>query len=364
MSDIWYKPSLAENTPPLRARVRVCWGGRYFVAWRDTNPKTRARCWAVEIGDGVVDYWPMKRWPRSLEHLPDEPELFQPRDPENWPYPLPAPEATVEPRMHSARGSGRFLSGASDAHSASARGSGRYAGMSAQAAQSDAVRAAIEAETGITLEGLARERAEQESEADGRPSRWWRDATQVVYAPAGHVSRDQAEARVLRAILTDGMRPYKLNSALSRAWPQELIEWAEAQKALAEDPKADLRERFVPSPDDVSDSLIAMKWFAALDPPQLRPDGEYTISENFTRDQVLLILRALEPPYTWRQIGRHELVGPVSHTQARKFYREALERIWRAANGFKVFEHVSVRDELGALRERNRAHKRSETAGV
>lgn len=357
MTDLWYRPSLAQNTPPLRARCRVVWGGRRFVAWRDTHPKTRRRCWAVEVGDGLVDYWPPKRWPRSMQSVGDEPELFQPRDPESWPYPLPEPERTSEEgRMYSTRGSGR-----GGAAGSGQPAGGRYAAMSAQAAASDANRAEIEAALGFTLGDLARERAQGDSAAEREEpgARWWRDAAAVEYHPKGAVTQQMAEARVLRAILTDGLRPWKDGRVLARAWPQEFLDWAEAQKRLAEDPKADLRERFVPSPDDVSDSLVAMSWFAALDPPQLRPDGAYTIAADFTRDQVVLILRALEPPYTWRQIGRHELVGRVSHTQARRFYKAALERVWRAANGFPVFDHVTVVDELAALRERNRAAKRS-----
>ena len=346
MSDLWYRPSLAENTPPLRARCRIVWGGRTFVAWRDTHPKTRRRCWAVEIGDGLVDYWPPKVWPRSMRDLGDEPELFQPRDPANWPYPLPAPERTIEPRMTSTRGSGRF------------------AAMTQQSARSAATLAEIERETGVSLDRLAAERSAHARDRDDPGARWWRDSATIVYAPPGHITREMAEGRVMRAILTDGLRPWKQDGVLTRAWPQELIEWAEAQKRLAEDPKHDLRERFVPSPDDISDNLIAMRWFAALDPPQLRPDGEYTISADFVADQVVLILRALEPPYTWRQIANHELVPASSHTDARRLYRRALERVWRAANGFEVFDHVRVRDELAALKDRNRAYKRRETEGV
>ncbi|MBL8844778.1 MAG: hypothetical protein JNN24_03310 [Hyphomicrobium zavarzinii] len=355
MSDVWYRPDAEANTPPLRARCRVVWGGRMFAAWRDTHPKTRRRCWAVELGDGIVDYWPPKQWPCSFRGMGEEPELFQPRHPESWPYPLPEPERASEAgRMYSTRGSGRGT------------GSARYGAMAAQAAQSAAAVAEIESALGFTLDDLRRERAADAAgdEERGHGSRWWKDSSLLTYSQPGEITRDEAEARILRAILTDGLRPWKQGERLRRAWPQELIDWAEAQKALAEDPRTDTRERFVPSPDDISDSLVAMKWFAALDPPQLRPGASDAhvasapIRQDFTRDQVLLILRALEPPYTWRQIGRHELVGRVSHTQARRFYRDALERVWRAANGFKVFDHVTVRDELAALRERNRAFKR------
>lgn len=344
MSEVWYRPDAEANTPPLRARCRVVWGGRMFAAWRDTHPKTRRRCWAVDLGDGIVDYWPPKQWPRSYRGMGDEPELFQPRHPESWPYPLPEPERASEAgRMYSTRGSGRGT------------GSARYGAMAAQAAQSAAAVAEIESALGFTLDDLRRERAAEAAADEDRGRRWWKDSSLLTYSQPGEITRDEAEARILRAILTDGLRPWKQGERLRRAWPQELIDWAEAQKTLAEDPRADTRERFVPSPDDISDSLVAMKWFAALDPPQLRREAILT---EFTRDQVLLILRALEPPYTWRQIGRHELVGRVSHTQARRFYRDALERIWRAANGFKVFDHVTVRDELAALRERNRVFKR------
>lgn len=372
--DRWYQPDLEANTPPLRARTRILWGGRRFVAWRDTHPKTRRRCWAVELGDGIVEYWPPKAsgrnpasggWPRSFRDMGDEPELWQPRDPENWEYPLPEPvTAAAQGRFHSTRGSGRYIGGASDAQvlpEASRMGHPRYAAMSAQADASDAARAEIEAAVGFTLDDLARDRAQSASEADRIEPRWWRDSSLVTYSPSGVVSMGEAEARVLRAILTDGLRPWKRGEPV-RAWPQEFLDWADAQKKMAEDPKADIRERFVPTRDDIRDSLVAMTWFAALDPPQLRPDGYGTINQDFTRDQVLLILRALEPPFTWRQIGRHQLIG-CSHTQARKHYREAVERVWRAANGLQVFKHVRVRDELAALKERNRAHKRSQ-AGV
>lgn len=350
----WYRPNIEANTPPLRARCRVQWGGRVFVAWRDTHPKTRRRCWSVEIGDGLVEYWPPKQWPRNYRDMGDEPDLFQPRDPEHWEYPLPEPVAAP-----------------AESVMVSSRGSGRFSAMSAQAAQSDATRREIESALGFTMDDLARERAEDGTRADDIASRWWRDASLVTYSPQGDVTLAEAEARVLRAILTDALRPWKHGAQQVRAWPQEFTDWIEAQRKLAEDPKADLRERFAPSRDDIRDSLVAMGWFAKLDPPQLRPGASDAhasgasapIREEFTRDQVLLILRAIEPPYTWRQIGQHELVGGVSHTQARRFYKEAIDRVWRAANGMPVFKHVSVRDELGALRERNRAHKRSQ-AGV
>lgn len=305
MSDRWYKPTRTPHAmPPLRAYVRVVWEGRQFVARREIDPRSKRMCWAVMRSSTEFEYWPPKRgWPRGVrwgkvartETFAPEPSLYQPLDPSDtiWQiFPLPDPEPPAF--------------------------GGKFAPLVEHPTPSPP--------------------APEEMRED-----WWRDPGLVTYSDAPHIGRSEAEGRVMRAILTDGLRPWKPRTAPASGWPKAFQDADERCSAST----------FDPTPRDVSDSIIAMGWFAALDPPEMRRGA---IRSTYTEPQLLLILRAQDPPFTWREIeillGRPEKV-------ARRRYRDATEAIMRAANGDQVFDHIPQRDRAAELRARNRRAKRA-----
>lgn len=309
MTDRWYRPTLEPMIPPLRAKVRVFWEEHTFIAWRDVHPKTRARCWAVVMKDGEIAYWPPRHgWPRGPRwfkgarayRFSPEPALFQPLDLSQpiWrTVPMPGPVApTFGPK---------FSAGCSP--------------------------------------------REPVDEIDARDD-WWRDPSALTYSAPPYIGRAEAEGRIMRAILTDGLMPWKSRATLA-GWPKALIE---AAAKRAEQSTNAYRPPFKPTPRDVSDNITAMRWFAMLDPPELRRTA---IRDEYTDHQLALILRAQDPAYTWREVG---LALGLSHEGARKFYAKTIEMIERGANGKQVFDDLPQRDRLAETRERNRRAKRGE----
>ncbi len=291
-SEKWYDSK--TDLPPLKAAVRVNWSGHVFIAMRVVHPKRARVEWATVV-DGELVYLPRKKDRRKWDA---QPGAWQPKDAAQWPYDLPepiyrpdrppAPEAPSQPEI---------------------------------------------------------DRLEAR---DPKSAFWWRDAAQVTYSPAGLITAREAEARVKRAILTDGLRKEKFARMTQHAWPAELLEVAEA----IDNPDRPLPARFEPTPADIDDSLVAMAWFAALDPPEMR---HMPIRPNFVILQSVLILRAVEPPYTWEQTGRE--IGR-SHTRAQQLHAEAVERITKAANGGFAYDHIRT-DHIAELRKRNREAART-----
>ena len=278
-TDSWYR---VEDMRLERVPVRLQWAGRMIKAWRGVEPRTRRRCWVVPDVAGELHYWP----PKGNPLLAHGPESWQPLDPGKWPHPLPEPVRRSRPSF------------------------ARIDHRRRDAAAPDAGSASAPPRRRDTSAG-ARE--------------WWRDANAIVYQPPGHVSREMAEARVKRAILTHGMSVSKQPGATRDAWPQLLLD--AARFIEAQDPTSDGRLRFEPCPRDISDELDALAWFAALDPPHRRHKA---IRDEFVPEQRVLILRALDPPFSFAMCGR--FLGARSAERARRLHDDAIESVWRLAN--------------------------------
>src|SRR5690606_15145035 len=174
-----------------------------------------------------------------------EPSAWQPVDLAAWDLPLPEPISGPLPQR---------------AVPWSRRESrGRQAGMIAQAEAAEAIRASVAAEIGP-------DDAEEAPSPSGRPEQWWRDAALVPYSKPGEISHAEAEARVCRALLTDGLRPDNRLAPIART----IAALAEAVAETVSSADAEDRgPRFEPTPRDLADYLTAMRWFALLNPPEL-----------------------------------------------------------------------------------------------
>lgn len=305
----WYR--LADQRPPYRVQVRVAWAARSFIAIRGRHPKTGHDVWAG--WSGVQHY--------QLD-LPGEPELWQPLHPEKWLLPLPAPVPVSGMRMVSERL--RF------------------------GAVEEATSADLAAEMERDRQDARRGRL-VDDETPVIASQWWRDISQIAYHPAGDVSQRHAEGRVMRALAWAGVGGGL--TLASRTVGQVLAGLAEAAAMGADD--RDRGVRFTPLPADHDDFLIAMSWFTALNPPERRTDPR---PWSLTREQRILAMRARSVPLSFGDIGH--AFGWKGHQRAQQVYGAALDKVWRAANGRRVFKASSV-DQIAALQERNRAYRRA-----
>jgi hypothetical protein len=318
--------------PPMRVRVAVLWNGRMFKAARVHHPRTKKLCWVTERKSDFSEmYLPPKG--RKAEAWGDNPQWWQPEKPEEWKAPLPPPL--------------------------------KFNGVSAEGVMADIGR------------GARRRRQTEALDAMRDELPWWwqidPDAARIVYEPTGHVTRDMAEGRVMRAVSASGAQE---TEGLTRQGVFEATAFAEltaAAQVYLQD-ETTKREQIKPSKwlarlhldrADLKDWLTAMAWFAALNPPELRGardgDGEWD-EDDTTRPWVLndrqkvLIARArcIGGPMSWRSVG--EWMG-MHHSRPQQLYESAIDRVHRAANGLHVTLNEPV-DHMAAVREGNRAFKR------
>lgn len=325
-ADDWFAMSAL---PAGRVRVRVRWNGREFRAAKVPNEKGRL-VWAT-VDAGEVQYLPPKG-KRALEAWGAEPERWQPENPESWTWPngkaaTPLP-VRIQPQMISQAGRRKW-----DA-------------MAEQAEQSARTQADLEADLGPE---------DELPEADDRA--WWRDGARLTYCEPGPdragITVSEAEGRMLRAILTDGLK----SATAPNGW--------EGAESVLSQMAASGGEAVVaawsPTRRDISDHPVAMAWFAALWPVEMRPKGWEPYDAlgrvRLGPQQDLLVMGAIGK--TWTSMGKKLNCSDV---QARRLYAGALVNLHRAANGLQVFEWVKTKDQMAALRERNRAAKRGNAA--
>jgi hypothetical protein len=166
---------------------------------------------------------------------------------------------------------------------------------------------------------------------------WWWSPAEVVYEPAGMVSRRMAEGRVMRAVAwcRGGHASPKLASS------KFFAEMAAAASDLFEEvdvpPQA---VRFVPLQEDLGDFLTAMGWFVRLNPQ--RAEGI-----RRSREQDMLLLRSLPTPPSFGEIGRQ--LG-VSSQRAHQVYVRAIDKVTVLAN-----QPEGIDAPIAKLRQRNRA---------
>lgn len=202
------------------------------------------------------------------------------------------------------------------------------------------------------------------------------DLTIRVYSPSGNIERGEVEIRAIRALRTARLMPWVIQAKLQTGLGF-LADWAKSgEETIAIN---DPTPKWEPTGADIDDAQVVMGWFVQLNPPEmwpstleaaalarLDPTGRNAIEKTmWTRArkpdamnsyQEILAWRALDPPMSWAEIAR--TAGMGDRYAARRHYDEALEKLWRAANGLPVFSGTT--DQMQALRERNRLHRQRE----
>jgi hypothetical protein len=334
-ADIPPRYPVTPQHPPLRVRVIIQFNGSIYKAARVFHPRTKKLVWLAQRREHstqqtVERYLP----PRGKKGLdwPDNPEWWQPEQPDKWEAPLPTPLVI---------------------HAISKEGIMADIGRGARRRRRDAL--LVELREDLPW--------------------WWMvdpDAPRIVYEPPGAVTRDMAEGRVMRAVSASGAQQ-TANLFRRELPPPAFALLTEAAQAVIRD-EATKREKHPPSrwwarlhldAADLKDWLTAMSWFAALNPPDLRglPDADGKWDDDDTtrpwslndRQQVLIArARCVGGPMSWRSMG--EWMG-IHESRCRQLYESAIDRVLRAANGLHAVHDQPV-DHLAAIREANRAYKR------
>jgi hypothetical protein len=205
-------------------------------------------------------------------------------------------------------------------------------------------RATVEASEADRATANAAPRAGASSRGD-EEAQVWRDIWRVAYEPVGRItakSKDPAKAmgegRILRALCYDRLIKVGHRKMLKTSGSLLADCGRTPEAPSAEELTHDWRPPFEPDPSDISDyeSVIA---------PAI---NEYGWS---TREEEILRMRALDPPYSFALIG-HQY--GFSRQRARQIYWRAIENICDAANG-KIFR--DAKGKLQKLRKANREAK-------
>ncbi len=286
-----------RTPPPLRTRVVVNWSGRELVCTRLVNPRTKKIAYATLV-DGEMKWLPPKRT-RPRDQWTNEPTTWRPLEPERWNHPLPEPVDRARP----------------------------------------AVPEPVPANAG----GLQSDTAT-----------WWLDPLQITYAaPGDPISLHEAEGRVMRAVAMCAPAEGRTLHAITAGDVLADLATAAAE-ALGDDdgPPVGYAPPFEPVGADHDDFLVAMRWFAALNPVELRHGRSKAWSLN--QRQRVLVWRAQTRPYSWAHIARHI---NRSEARVRQLYDDAIEKCWRAANGLKLWREFTPKDVMAELRKGNRDYR-------
>lgn len=256
------------------------------------SPKRKKLAWAT-IEDGEMFYLPRRRRGEDWE---ENPVLWQPLDPQRWTYDLPRPwQPQIQDRTNNLL---------------------------------DLVPDPI-----VPID-----------------PQWWRDATLIFYSEAGDVSLKEAEGRIMRMLCTEAtLRGEGPGYSTGADVLAKLAQTAGEQDVT--DPRHDWRPPFSPNNKDLDDYPVASRWFAGLHPVEMRHKGWRP--GNVSRGQKVLRLRAMDPAPSWKYIGQ---IFSVTGERGRQIYQQTIERIWRLANGHQPYAHLTIRDQIADLRERNRAY--------
>lgn len=127
----------------------------------------------------------------------------------------------------------------------------------------------------------------------------------IEYAPAGKITLEHCEARLLRALKTDRFLPDR-----ERAQMRVRVYGLETAPEPGDWPKG-IELRWAPFPEDSQDYLVAMRWYAVLD----------------KRERTLVRERAMG----WSFLRMGDERGR-SDEWARQQYIGALTRAWRTSN--------------------------------
>lgn len=336
MPDLWY--SLAD-LPAVRAHVRVWWmvhgAPVQYEVVRSWQQRSKSWGW-VTLRDGVIETLPPKG--RDKAAWSPEPVCWQPIA-EGWTWPGDEPKPLLPHLVPRLEGVTALMREVSDAEAAE------------MAREMEADR-----ETA---------RAQNDGHAKVFEVRWWVDATAIRYEPVGEISPRMAEGRMLRALAWCGagrgltLRTTTVGSLLAR-----MAEVASGEAAAAEaEREARLHNlpRFQPLPRDHEDFEVAMGWFGAINPPERW--GPTRQSWTLNRVQRIMLMRTLTIQLSWSDIGasfENEAKGipAISGPRARQLYVRGMEMCHRVANGGAAYPGRKVVDQIAALKERNREHRR------
>lgn len=315
----------------LNTRVRVRWG--WVEPFEAVLVEARPRRWAT-IRDGVIEYLPPKQqrvWRDQAEgemaEVSDawldrrgwgpEPAAWQPLG--NWPDPLPDPlpslpaVASPLPRMGNI-----------------------------SKAEFDAVAAAEEMEA----DRVAARNAPRE-ERIARAT-WWLDPARIIYAPPGHVTREMAEGRILRALLWCGHgQDLSRDTIPMSRFLAEMASMTLSEALAADESWAVDRALLQPLKQDHGDFLEAMRWFCAV--PLIRGERPKPGRWRLNRMQQVLLWHASARPTHLRSMAG---MAKQTATTIARDYARAIDIVHTIAN---APEAPSA--SLLALRARNRKAK-------
>lgn len=332
MPDLWYSLS---DLPQVRAHVRTRWMAHgvphEIEPMRFWNQRTKSWGWVRLTADGELEHLPPKG--RSKAFWSPEPACWQPIDPATWVWPggkVPKPLAPHQvPRLE---------------------------GVTTK------MQAVSDAEAAEMAREMEADRETARAQGDGHKRtfevRWWVDSTNIRYEPAGEISPRMAEGRVLRALAWCGagkgltVKSTTVGSLLAR-----MAEVASGEAAAAEaerDARLHNLPRFQPLPRDHEDFPVAMNWFGAINPPENW--GPRREAWALNRVQRVMLMRTLTIPLSWEDIGA---VMHFSGPRARQLYVRGMEMCHRVANGGAAYPGRKVVDQIAALKQRNREHRRA-----
>lgn len=146
---------------------------------------------------------------------------------------------------------------------------------------------------------------------------WWRDPAAMTYSPAGAITPRECEGRIMRALLTEmSIRMESPRGGGSNSdWIARMIDKVERDNGKRE---TYWHSRFQPTSRDVSDYqriMVDEKWLALL----------------IKVERTVLVMRAVDPPYSWRQIGEDKEVY-CSLEIVRRIYADAIGYVTKNAN--------------------------------
>lgn len=328
LPDDWYP---IETLPPGRVRVRIWWVGHGVPRQLDAVREYRK---GVLVWYGIIERETIEDSSVVLIPPPSEraqwhehPLCWQPLNPAKWIWPGPVPKPLAS-------------------HAVPRLMAERYRSQAAEDAELAESAREIEAERRY-LQG----RKDAEAKAD-HSLPWWRDITLIKYAGRGEITLRDAEGRVMRALAHSGELQPKLRTKTTATLLAALADAAEAADAAYE---AEITlTKFSPLPQDHDDFLVAMAWFAAINPPAARPANAKPW--GLSRPQRVLYWRSRNRRLTWTEIG-FELnpSRPLTDARARQLYDAGIRACWKAANRKPV-------DYMAALREANRQHRNRENS--
>ncbi len=322
--------STAQMKPPLGVKVKVVWNGRHFVAARVAHPATKRECWIAEVNripvflpaDTDRPFSPSAPWVGFGGLAGTAPELWAPLCPDKWQVPLPEPacemDEAAQPRMWASK---------QEFNAAEA------------AAEMERDRADVSRET--PAEAVASRVAWQ----------WWRDASQIRYEPATALSERMAEGRLMRAVACCGAG--KGLTLRAKSYSTIIVAIAETLAGADDMPANDPGIRFEPLPQDHDDFDTAMRWFAGLNPVDMR--GARHAAWSLSNRQTVLVLRSMSVPWSFDEIGDHL---QLSGERCRQINVSALKTAWKIGRG----DLDPLSPQIAKLRERNRRARRGVAA--